>query len=71
MSEPTAKTFDCVQSMRQTRDRISAEIERMDYRKLVEWLRGHHYEDPLLRGLATKAGQADAQEQPARQSRPD
>ena len=28
MSELTSKAFDCVQSMRQARDRLSAEIKR-------------------------------------------
>lgn len=61
MSESSAKTFDCVQSMRQARDRLSAEIEGMTYDELVEWLRVHRYKDPLLRGLAEKAAQqADA-----------
>ena len=38
MSESSAKTFDCVQSMRQARDRLSAEIEGMTYDELIEWL---------------------------------
>lgn len=57
MSEPSSKTFDCVQSMRQTRDRLSAEIEGMSYDELVHWLRAHQYSDPLLQRLAEKAGQ--------------
>ena len=57
MSEPTSKTFDCVQSMRQARDKLSAEIEGMSYDELVKWLRVHRYTDPLLQGLAEKAAQ--------------
>ena len=41
MSEATSKTFDCVQSMRQARDKLSAESEGMSYDELVKWLRVH------------------------------
>ena len=57
MSEATSKTFDCVQSMRQARDKLSAEIEGMSYDELVKWLRVHRYTDPLLQALAEKAAQ--------------
>ena len=57
MSEATSKTFDCVQSMRQARDKLSAEIEGMSYDELIKWLRAHRYTDPLLQGLAEKAAQ--------------
>ena len=61
MTEPSSKTFDCVQSMRQARDRLSAEIKGMSYDELEKWLRDHRYTDPLLQGLAQKAAQqADA-----------
>jgi len=49
MSEATSKTVDCVQSMRQARARLSAEIADMSYEELLKWLRGHRYEDSLLR----------------------
>ena len=55
MSERSSKTFDCVQSMRQARDKLSAEIEGMSYDELVRWLRSHRYTDPVLRRLAEKA----------------
>lgn len=55
MSESSAKTFDCVLYMRQTRDRLSAEIDGMGYEELVAWLRGHRYSDPVLRRLAEEA----------------
>ena len=67
MSEPSLKPFDCVQSMRQTRDRLSAEIEDMSYDELVKWLRAHRYADPLLQRLAEKAAQqADAADDASR-----
>lgn len=55
MSESSSKTFDCVQSMRQARDRLSEEIIDMSYDELVKWLRTHQYEDPVLQRLAEKA----------------
>jgi hypothetical protein len=57
MSEPASKTFDCVQSMRQARDRLSAEIADLSHDELVKWLRDHRYTDPLLQRLAAKAAQ--------------
>ena len=65
MSESSSKTFDCVQSMRQARDRLSAEIAGMSYDELVKWLRTHRYGDPVLQRLAEKAAQqADAADRP-------
>jgi hypothetical protein len=55
-----SKTFDCVQSMRQIRDRLSGEIATMTYDELVQWLRSHHYADPFLQRLAQKAAQQSA-----------
>ena len=60
MNERAPKTFDCVQSMRQARDRLSAEIEGMSYDEMVRWFRGHRYTDPVLQGLAEKAAQQAA-----------
>lgn len=66
MSERSSKTFDCVQSMRQARDKLSAEIEGMTYDELVQWLRAHRYTDPVLQRLADKAAQhADAADRPS------
>lgn len=56
MSEPFSKSFDCVQSMRETRDKLGAEIADMSYAELAEWLRAHKYADPLLQRLAEMAG---------------
>ena len=61
MSKRSPKTFDCVQSMRQARDKLSAEIQGMSYDELARWLRGHRYADPVLQRLAERAAQqADA-----------
>ena len=57
MSRPTTKTFDCVESMRQVRDKLSAEIADMNHDELVRWLRFHRYENPVLQQLADKAAQ--------------
>jgi hypothetical protein len=66
MSEPASKTFDCVQNMRQSRDRLNAEIVEMSYDELVKWLRDRRYADPLLQRLAEKATQqADATDRPS------
>jgi hypothetical protein len=66
MSERSSKTFDCVESMRQARDKLSAEIEGMRYDELVQWLRSRRYTDTLLQRLAEKAAQqADAADRPA------
>ena len=66
MSDFSSNTFDCVHSMRQARERLSAEIEDMSYDELVKWLRAHRYADPLLQRLAEKAAQqADAAARPS------
>lgn len=57
MSEASAKTFDCVQTMRRIRDRLSEEVSRMTFEEQVRWLRSHRYADPLLRGLVERAAQ--------------
>lgn len=57
MNEPSSMTFNCVQSMREARDRLNTEISGMSYDDLVKWLRTHHYEDPVLQRLAEKAAQ--------------
>jgi hypothetical protein len=53
------KTFDCVQNMREVRDRLSREIEGLSHDELKRWLRFHHYTHPFLRRLATKIAQQD------------
>lgn len=62
----SSKGFDCVQHMRQARDRLNAETANMNYDELVEWLRTHRYTDPVLQRLAeTAAQQASAADRPA------
>jgi hypothetical protein len=61
MTKASSKSFDCVQSMRQIRDRLSEEIADMSHDDLAQWLRAHQYSDPFLQRLAEKAAQqADA-----------
>lgn len=60
MSNPKAKSFDCVQSMRQIRDRLSSEIGNLGHDELARWLRSHRYTEPLLQRLAEKAAQQAA-----------
>jgi ribosomal protein L22 len=55
MSDVSAKTFDCVLSMRKAREAISGEIAGMTYDEIVQWLRSHRYSDPLLRLMAERA----------------
>ena len=72
MNRTTSKTFDCVQGMRQTRDRLSVEIADKSYEDLVRWLRSHRYADPFLQRLAEQAAQrgaaADARKRRGRDS---
>ena len=56
MSEDS-KAFDCVQTMRQIRDGLSAEMADMSYDELVQWLRAYQHSDPVLQGLAERAAQ--------------
>jgi hypothetical protein len=61
MSKPSSEPFDSVQTMRQIRDQLSAEIADMNYDELAKWLRTHRYSDPFLQRLAESAAQkADA-----------
>lgn len=61
MNKSTSKTFDCVQSMRQSRDRLSAEIAGMSYDEMVLWLRSYRYADPMLQRLAEQAAKPDTE----------
>jgi len=60
MTNPTPKTFDCVQSMRQIRDKLSGEIATMTYDELVRWLQSHRYTDPFLRRLSERTAKQAA-----------
>ncbi len=47
-SDPKSKDFDCVQMMREIRDKISQEIAGMSHEEFVEWLDSYEYRDPVL-----------------------
>ncbi len=47
-NETERKRFDCVKSMREIRDRISAEIADMSYGDLSRWLERRVREDPFF-----------------------
>jgi len=57
MNESRSKSFDCVQTMRQIRDRLSKEIAGMNHEEMLRWLRSQRYSDPFLQRLADKAAQ--------------
>jgi hypothetical protein len=57
MCSPKSDDFDCVQSMRQIRDRLSREIAHLSHDELTQWLRSHQYTEPLLQRLADRAAQ--------------
>ena len=57
MNESRSKPFDCVQTMRQIRDRLSEEIAGMNHEEIIRWLRSQRYSDPFLQRLADKAAQ--------------
>ena len=66
MNERSSNTFDCVQSMREARDKLSAEIEDMTFDEMLRWIRSRRYTDPVLQRFADKAAQqADAAERPS------
>ena len=47
-SETGPKPFDCVKSMREIRNRISAEIADMSYAELSRWLDRQVRKDPFF-----------------------
>ena len=59
------KTFDCVATMREIRDRISSEIADKTYDDLVHWLHDHHYTDPVLQRLAIWSREGEPLDDPA------
>lgn len=56
MRKPARKSFDCVENMREIRDRIGAEIAGMNHAELRQWFRAHRYSDPVLQRLANRRG---------------
>lgn len=59
MGEQSAKTFDCVEFMRDARDRISREIENMNHEELEAWFRSRAYTDPTLKRISMLFKQTD------------
>lgn len=55
-SRMKGKAFDCVESMREIRDRISAEISGKTHDELARWFRAYRYSDPVLQHLANRIG---------------
>ena len=47
-SKAGPKSFDCVKSMREIRNRISSEIAHMSYSELSRWLDRRVREDPFF-----------------------
>ena len=55
MTEKTKKKeFDCVETMRAIRDRVSAELAGKTQDEIDHWLHAHRYSDPILRSLARR-----------------
>ena len=47
-SKNRTKSFDCVKSVREIRDRVSAEIAKMSYEELRQWLDARVQQDPFF-----------------------
>lgn len=47
-SKNRTKSFDCVKSVREIRDQVSAEIANMSYEELREWLDARVQQDPFV-----------------------
>ena len=54
IEETEKKEFDCVETMREIRSRVSAEIVGKTRDELDHWLHAHRYSDPVLRRLAKR-----------------
>ena len=54
MNKTNNKEFDCVRTMREIRDRISAEIAGKTPEELTDWFNAHHYSDPVLQRFASR-----------------
>lgn len=53
------KGFDCVQMVRDIRDRMSSEIAEMTQEELLRWFREHDYKDPVLQRFARSRDERD------------
>lgn len=54
MRKSVRKSFDCVETMREVRDRIGEEIAGMNHAELRRWFRARRYSDPVLQRLASR-----------------
>ena len=54
------KEFDCVKTMREIRDRISAEITGKTHEELADWFNAHRYSDPVLQRFASRRKEKDS-----------
>ena len=59
MDRTKKKEFDAVKSMRDIRNRISAEITGKTHDELAHWLHEHHYSDPVLQRFARRSDKGD------------
>ena len=53
--ERKREDFDCVASMREIRDGLSAEIAGISGAELRRWFNSREYSDPVVRRLASRA----------------
>lgn len=60
MRKSVGKSFDCVVTMREIRDRISEEISGMNHAELRRWFRSRRYSDPVLQRLASRGDRDSA-----------
>ncbi len=54
MSKAKPAPFDCVQYMREQRDRLSREMATMSFEDFVHRLRSRRYSDPFLQRMAER-----------------
>ncbi len=58
MTTKAKKDYDCVESVREIRDRIGAKMARMSRDERVKWLNTREYSDPILRRFAARPEEA-------------
>ena len=56
------KEFDCVKTMREIRDRVSAELAGKTRDEVEQWLHANRYSDPVLRRLARRGKKGNLSE---------
>lgn len=67
-NDEDTRGFDCVQFMREVRERISREIAGMDHEQLLQWLDSQQYSDPRLTRLAARFREDRANERQGNRS---